>query len=282
MLRLFDARDTPPTQTTQTTLEAALRIPVTVSYKLNAGVLFAPLLDAATRSGCIEANRYKACSVERVLLCAQPQPRQHVLAHYLRLVAEVIETDLRNRLQTAQAGSVCNEMRVPIEIDAEVLRRADEHCELVNGLRDRHKKSLPEPTQRERDVVDDNYRTLMMFQLLSVLLSDRLSGNEEGVTVTDDNEAALALFFSTMAISRSLQAVLCSERSLARLPDHRPIRRSDMAMFMRVLQTHTERYRARALLINEYVDLLRQYVFWGIHSPVSDEIHRETNANTNE
>jgi hypothetical protein len=230
--------------------------------------LFAPLFDADTRRQLALNNQLKNVSVERVLL-ADSVP-QHVLRHYLRLVAQIIETDLRNRLETARAGSVCTDMRLPIELDAEIMRRVDQQIAMQHANTDREKRDLPPATQREIDIAAENYRALRVFQRLADLLADR--GNE--LEPFDDPDAAVALFFNTLHISRTLQATLASRRARTRMPDHAPMEREAMRHFRPFLGALSERYARRELFIDEYLECLRRFVFCGVHAPLPPQLEQ--------
>jgi hypothetical protein len=224
--------------------------------------LFDPLIDSATRHSLAQNNQRLNTSVERILL-NHNAPQQHVLRHYLRLVALVIESDLRNRTQTARPGSVCNDMRVPIELDGEVERRVDQQLVQRDSLTDREKRFMPPATQHEVDAVADGWRTLRTFQLLANLLSDRACE-----VFIDDTDSAIAVFFSTAHVSRVLQSVISSQRSLLRLPDHRPLSQESTRLLFPFLRVTTESYRRFEIFTDEYVDRLRRFVFYGTHHPM--------------
>ena len=207
--------------------------------------------------------------MERVLL-ADRVP-QHVLRHYLRLVAQIIECDLRNRLETARPGSVCLDMRVPVELDAEILRRVDQQIALQHANVDREKRDLPPATPHEIELANENYRALRVFQLLADLLADR---SAELQLLVDDVDAAVVLFFNTLHISRMLQATFASRRSRTRMPDHAPMERESMRHFRPFLGALSEKYARRDIFIDEYLETLRRFVFCGVHAPLPPTLHQ--------
>ena len=225
--------------------------------------LFEPLLGADARREMAQNNQRRATSVERVLL--DDAVSQRVLRYYMRQVALVIETDLRNRPETALAGSVCNDIAVPIELSCEVERRVVRQCEQEATLVDWEKRDMPEPTPAQRREAAENYRSLRAFQTLAELLSGRVPE-----LVIEDSTAALALFFSTVPVSRTLQALLGARRVdgvAARMPDHTPLAPLAMRNLCRVLQLLTPQYRSHALSTDEYVARLRDWVFLGVVEP---------------
>lgn len=223
--------------------------------------LFAPLLDDETRRQVARNNQALNANIARVLLA--PRVSQTVLKHYLRLVAVTIETDLRNRFETARPGSVCVDMRVPIELGAEIMRRVDQQLAIQNDNTDRHKRDLPPATQHALDFVNDNWRALRVFQSLADLLADKSSE-----VLIDDTEAALALFFNTLNVSRTLQIMFASDRSRLRMPGHMPLDRESMRLFRTLLARQTDRLNRREIFIDDYLVELRRLVFFGTPTPL--------------
>lgn len=215
--------------------------------------IIVPLISFGEGVAARDATRSKWMTVIAAMLASDTP--QHTLHHYMHKAAMEIEIELRNR-QSAQLGSLCIDITVPVELEAEIERRIAVYLGKTDEM---IMLSDSDPTKEEKKrFCDELYNVLSVYQAMAESLSCR------GVPrYTHMLNATQALFFCIVNMSRELQSMLFQRRHRWRLPQHCSMRQESILDFMDVLKRLTPLYTSHVLNSDEYVDKLRKFVFWG-------------------
>lgn len=201
-------------------------------------------------------NHTRECLMTVVTAMLSPDTPGFVLHHYMHKVATEIEIDLRNR-ETSQLGARHIDLKIAAELEAENYRRVAVYLDRRQEIIDAPDRE--DPVVAESQVFcDELYSVLCVYQ--AMLDSLTCNGSPDYKKMI---EAAQALFFCTVHMSREFQALLFKEKHRWRMPQHGPMKQQKARALMAVLNQLTPLYTSHVLSSEQYVDKLRRYVFFG-------------------
>jgi len=214
--------------------------------------VFLPLI-GADRRAAIERAQWTLRNnvVSRVLhiwpRAAADAGLQPELRHYLRQCAYAIECEMRQRPEQRQLGSAYSDLTHAIELRAELQRRIEQFVS--------ESDTLDAASMRRRKRLLSLYRKLV-----------ELARCNDGAVRIDDVAEAAAFFLRSLAMFRSLQAmvalpasdaepIVCAPRCWTRLPTHCAVPRERLAIVMRAVRTLGQRHYD-ALDAEQYLELV--------------------------